>query len=164
MAVSFFMAITLFSTIMLKGTSDVFLHSQSAYANQPNVIWYILIHLGMILSFFTLNAAYKNRIVYGMTAFASLLTLMLDMYGFLTLHNTSTALLFGLASYSLIFYSNPKLKNAYLYVCLVLGAVFGVEVVFRGLLPINIYEIETVIEWSFAVMLLTDLYFFKKTS
>lgn len=165
MAVSFFMAITLLSTILLRTTSTEYLPSQSAYANQPtDVIWYILIHVGMIMSFFILNAAFKRRIVYGLVAFSSILTLMLDMYGFLTLHNTATALLFGLASFSLIFYSELVLKKAYMYVCFALGIIFGVEVAFSGLMPIDIYDIETVIEWSFASMLLIDLYFFKKTS
>lgn len=164
MAVTLFMAITLLSTIMLRSTSDLYLESQSAYANQPNVIWYILIHFGMMMSFFTLGAATKNKIAYTLAAFSSLLTLMLDMYGFLSLHNTATALLFGLSSYCLSFYSSSALRKAYLYVCLALGAVFAVEVVFRDFMPIDIYEIETVIEWCFAAMLLIDIYFFKKTS
>lgn len=163
-AVSFFMAITLLSTIMLRATSDIYLPSQSGYANQPNVIWYILLHLGMILSFFTLNAATKKKIAYGLTAFSSILVLMLDMYGFASLHNVATVLLFGFASYSLIFYSNPVLKTLYFYVSLALGAVFGVVVLAKGSLPIDIYQIETIVEWTFATMLITDMYFFQKKS
>lgn len=163
-AVTFFMAITLISTIMLRATSvsEEYLASQSAFANQPNVIWYILIHLGMIMSFFTLNAAYKRKVIYGLTAFSSLFVLMLDMYGFGTLHNLFTAFLFGFASYCIIYYSNPVLKKSYFYVCLALGAVFATEVAFKGVLPIDIYQIETVIEWSFTVMLLINMYFFEK--
>lgn len=164
MAVTIFMAITLISTILLRATGEIYLPSQSAYANQPNVIWYILIHLGMIMSFFTLNAAFKRRVIYGLTAFSSLLVLGLDMYGFESIHNLFTAFLFGFASYCLIYYSNPYLKTLYFYVCSVLGAVFATVVLFKGFLPLDIYQIETVVEWCFAGMLVSDLYFFKKKS
>tara|TARA_R110002167_G_scaffold75359_2_gene210413 strand:- start:9145 stop:9648 length:504 start_codon:yes stop_codon:yes gene_type:complete len=162
-AVSFFMAITLLGTIMLRSASTVHLPSQSGYANQENVIWYISIHIGMMMAFFLLNA-FTKRFFYGLTALSSLLVVMLDMYGYPTIHNLSTAILFGLSSYCLVAYSNVILRKAYFITCLLLGLAFGTVVALRGSLPFDIYEIETVIEWSFASMLLIDLFIFKKNT
>ena len=153
--ITFTMLLTLLGSVMLIATGDEILQSQSAYAKSDNVVWYILIHIGMIMTFFFLNASFKKKWVYGIVAFASLATLALDMYDFKWHHNTATVAIFISASYCIIEYSSLLSKWLYSSICLLLGIGFIIALTTDWW---SVYEIETVIEWSFTGLILSDLY------
>ena len=144
--------LTMLSSIMLWATKIAPLRSQSAFADQENVIWYIFIHLGMILSFFILNATQGyQRLMYGTVAFASGFTLMFDMYGYKFNHDISTAAIFLLASYCIVAYEDKR-RVLYGVICGILAVVFLFT--FTGVLPLSVYWVETVIELVFGGIIL----------
>ena len=153
--ITFTMLLTLLGSVMLIATGDEVLQSQSAYALADNVIWYIMIHVGMIMSFFFLNASFKGKWMYGVVAFASIATLALDMYGYKWHHNIATVIIFLSASYCIIWYTHVAFRKPYFITCLILGIGFILALTTNLW---TVYEIETIIEWSFSIMLLSDLY------
>jgi len=110
--VTIFTILSVLSASLLWITRDVTLKSQSMYHDQSNVVWYILMHTGIIMSFFILNSLYK-RWTYGIVAFASILTLIFDVYLSSFMHNIFTTILFLTAVYSLIIHSNYRSINLY---------------------------------------------------
>lgn len=144
--------LTLLSTITLWLTKTTPLKSQSAFANADNVIWYITIHTGMILAFLILNAIEgSKRFMYGVVAFFSGFTLMFNMYGYTTLHNISTAGIFLLASYCIIFYEQTR-KRLYATTCITLGVTFLLT--FIKVLPLSVYLVESIVEWIFGIIVI----------
>lgn len=145
--------------LMLPITAEEILRSESAYAGAPNQRWYILMHISMIMLFFFLNAINRGRKLFGIAAFASLLTLGFDMYGYKMPHNISTALLFGIASYCMIFYTSTKHRLAKIITISLLGVNFGVAVALKETnYFMTVYIAEVMIQVAFGAIVTYDTY------
>lgn len=150
-------ATVLFAT-MLPLTGEV-LRSESAYAGAPNQIWYLLMHFSMTMLFFFLNAINKNRKLFGIVAFASLLTVAFDMYGFKMSHNISTAILFLVASYCMIFYTLKENKLAKIITISVLAINFAVAVALKEKNHfVSVYLAEIMVQSAFGAIVTRDVY------
>lgn len=152
------MFITIVSTMILQHTESTELPSQSAYAFSPGVVWYALIHTGIILTFFFLYNIYttRKRHMYWVTGFLSMMVLSLDMFNFTILHNTLTVLLFLSACYCVIMYSLREYKRVYSIYCCILAILFAFAYFFPQYL--SMYKAEMVMEWLLAAMILLDLH------
>jgi len=107
---TFFIVLSVLSATILWLTREFDLSSQSMFADQPNAIWYILMHVGIIMSFFILSSSFRGTI-YQLVSFSSIATLAFDLMDFRWLHNITTAILFIIACICLTLYSpNRKLS------------------------------------------------------
>jgi hypothetical protein len=151
---TFFLTLSILSSFLLWATRIIDLRSQSMYFDQPNVIWYLLMHIGIIMTFFTLNASFK-RPIYGMVAFASIATLIFDLGGFQNLHNISTAILFILASISIMLFE----KNKVLAISLTsISAIFFLSGLFGWLGSSGIFLGETIAEILLGILIIKEIW------
>lgn len=150
---------TVLFAIMLPLTAEEILPSESAYAGAPNQRWYILMHISMIMLFYFLNAINRGKKLFGVAAFASLIVLGLDMYGYKMPHNIATAILFIVASYCMIFYTFKDNRLAKIITISALGINFGVAVVLKDTdYFMTVYLAEIIIQTAFGAILTVDTY------
>lgn len=156
-----FILLTVISSKILWYTRIEDLPSQSAFWDAPNKIWYILIHVGIIMAFFTLNAIYhKIRPLYFLTALMSLLTLGLNMFEFKSAHNVSTAGLLVAAVFSQVAYT----KKPWLFGIIGIACViFFITGLFEWYGPSSVFFVETVVEDVLAVMVLANYFKLDRT-
>ena len=152
---TFFTLLSLFGASLLWTTRVVDLKSQSMYFDQSNVVWYILMHIGIMMTFWIMNSSFAKKKVYGLVSFASLLTLGIDLGLSTGLHNFSTAALFILACYSIIVYGGYKLL--YWVLCSIAAVAF-VSGLFNLLGPSGIFLGETIAEYAISLALLHQIW------
>jgi len=154
--VSFFILLSLGGASLLWSTRVEDLKSQSMYWDQPNVVWYILMHAGIIMTFFVMNAARSKKYLYGLVSFASILTVAIDLGLSTGLHNISTALLFLFACLSILKYGGYKMIDITL--CAIAGIAFLSGIL--GLIgPSGIFLGEAIAELSISLALLHQIWF-----
>jgi hypothetical protein len=101
-------AVLVFAAI-LWGTKDAPMISQSAFALSPNSLWYVLMHLAIMLTF-VLDAIFGRRVWGWAVVAASAGTLAFNMYEFPLVHNLFTASIMATAVFNLIYYATPKTR------------------------------------------------------
>ena len=153
-SITFFTALSLASAALLWLTRVVDLKSQSMYCDQPNLLWYVLMHVGITMTFFILNASFKRKL-YGLVSFTSIATLMFDVFAFTALHNISTAILFLTACAAIIIYGGYKLRDI---IFCSLGAAYFVFGLFGMLGPSGIFFGEFVAEFCISLALLHQVW------
>lgn len=160
--VTFLFALAIFGGYMIQETAEFIYPSESFAADKPNKIWYILMHIGMIMGFYFLGSIFgSKKFIYTITAFASLGVLMFNMFTDYNIHAFFTAALFILGSYCAIFYTEKIIKYIAIGLLPVLAIGFILAVINPEIL-FTVYEIEMQIEIVLGILLLTDLWIFQK--
>jgi hypothetical protein len=113
-------------------------------------------HVGIMMCFWILNSSFKERPIYGLIAFSSLATLGFDLGGFQMLHNVSTAVLFILASISIILFE-PIKKLAVASTSV--SAIFFLSGLFGWLGTSGIFLGETIAEVLLGIMIIKEIWF-----
>lgn len=157
--VTFLILLTIFGGIMVQETSEIVYPSQSFAADKDNKIWYILMHIGLSMTFYFLGAIFNNKkFMYTITAFAGLGVLGFNMFEYGNIpHQIFTAALFILASYSIIKYApNKNIKFANAIICSIY-AIFFLLAVINPILIFTVYQIEMIIEIGLGSIIIIDL-------
>ena len=150
-----FLKLSVISAFLLWVTRVVDLESQSKYFDQPNLIWYIFLHVGIMLCFWILNSSFKDRSIYGLIAFSSLATLGFDLGDFQILHNITTAILFILACISILLFE-PIKKLAITSTSI--SSIFFLSGLFGWLGPSGIFLGEVIAEVILSIMVLKEIW------
>lgn len=108
-----FTVLTMISASLLWLTREASLPSQSQFFDQPNAIWYIMMLVGIIMSFFTMNASFKGG-TFGLVSFSAIAALAFDVLDFQLLHNISVTLVFITACICLMLYTPYRRLNLWL--------------------------------------------------
>ena len=160
--VTFLFALTIFGAYMIQVTAPFEYPSESFAADKDNKIWYILMHIGMAMGLYFLASIFgKKRYIFTIAAFSGLGILMFDMFVDYDLHAFFTGGLFVLVSYGTMIYINKFLKITS-YVLLPLCAIGFILAIINPLILFTVYQIETIIQITLALLLLTDLWMFQK--
>lgn len=146
--VTLLIGLTWFGAFMIHQTMPYEYPSQSYTADKDNKIWYILMHIGMAMTFYFLGSMFgKKRFMYTITAFMGIGVAALDMFGYSLPHNIFTALLFAGASYCTIKYmSSTKVKELINSVVIGILSVLFIFSVINPCILFTVKEIEQIIE------------------
>lgn len=133
--------------VILWGTKDAPMISQSAFALSPNNHWYVLMHLSIMLTF-VLDAVFGRRAWGWAVVVMSAGTLAFNMYDFPLLHNLFTAGIMASAVFNLIYYATPKTRKY-----AILNSIVGTTVFLLGLFTdgVHVFFAEVIAEFTIGV-------------
>lgn len=160
--ITFLILLSLFGAIMIQETALFEYPSQSFAADKDNVIWYILMHIGMIMTFFFLGAMFHKKFMYSITAFVNIGILAFDMFLFKIPHSIFTLLLYLLCSYCIIFYTkyadiNKIFKYILASICFLVGIPFLLAVINPNIF-LTVYNAELLIESIFGGIIIGNVW------
>lgn len=142
---------------MLWFTREADLGSQSQFWDAPNRIWYILMHIGIIMTFFVMLAARSKDWLFGFVSLFSILTVALDLGFDVGAHNVTTALLFGTAVTSVLLYGQAKYFTLNVTLC-ALGSIAFLGGLIGWLGDSGIFLGESIAEILISIAVLVEIW------